>query len=333
MRGERERAGQGLGGVGGFGGVGGRETGRQAGRQAGGLCFARPRQKVPLPALHLPECTCPPARLPACSLASNPACRSMSPRKPPTVELSDLEMGRKLGACVPVCVYLCAYVHAVCPAVVCRRPCLSGIPAPAQLPLPNPTALNKRPPPAPPPRLAAAGDGASGEVFEARWRGQRVAVKIFVQDRSPDGHSRDEMAIAFAGGRPHCRGAGGVAGKGFGGGGGVGGFWGGGGGGGLVEALPLLSSPQQLQPASPPLRPCPSPCPPPRPPAPTSYAVSERHLVRVLAQMQAPLGLVMEYAEGAPIAEKPNLQVCEWRGWGCRGSAGLRRAMQANQHV
>ena len=48
-------------------------------------------------------------------------------------------------------------------------------------------------------------------------------------------------------------------------------------------------------------------------------AVSERHLVRVLAQMQAPLGLVLEFAEGAPIAEKPNLQVSEKRG--AHGSA------------
>lgn len=30
--------------------------------------------------------------------------------------------------------------------------------------------------------------------------GRRVAVKIFVADRSPDGHSRDEMAISFSGG-------------------------------------------------------------------------------------------------------------------------------------
>ena len=51
-----------------------------------------------------------------------------------------------------------------------------------------------------------AGDGASGEVFEAMWRRaggggqlQRVAVKVFVQERSPDGHSRDEMAVSFSG--------------------------------------------------------------------------------------------------------------------------------------
>ena len=41
--------------------------------------------------------------------------------------------------------------------------------------------------------------------------------------------------------------------------------------------------------------------------------------MRVLAQMQAPLGLVLEFAEGTPIAEKPNLQVSEKRG--AHGSA------------
>ena len=52
-----------------------------------------------------------------------------------------------------------------------------------------------------PAATAPAGDGASGEVFAATWMGRRVAVKIFVKDRSPDGHSRDEMAISFSGGR------------------------------------------------------------------------------------------------------------------------------------
>lgn len=138
------------------------------------------------------------------SLASNPACRSVSPRKPPVLTLNDLEMGVKLG------------------------------------------------------------DGASGEVFAATWMGRRVAVKIFVKDRSPDGHSRDEMAISFS--------------------------------------------------------------------------VSERHLVRVVAQLQSPLGLVMEYAEGQPIAEKPNLQSllrCRWAPglalqlpWVLRVAAGVAAALE-----
>ncbi|PSC71659.1 kinase [Micractinium conductrix] len=115
------------------------------------------------------------------SLASNPACRTLSPRKLPTVEVKDLNMGRKLG------------------------------------------------------------DGASGEVFEGCWQGRRVAVKVFVAERSPDGHSRDEMAIAFC--------------------------------------------------------------------------VNETHLVKVVAQLKQPLGLVMEFAQGSPFAEKPNLQSllrCRW---------------------
>lgn len=41
---------------------------------------------------------------------------------------------------------------------------------------------------------------------------------------------------------------------------------------------------------------------------PLCAAVSEKHLVRVVAWLEEPLGLVMEFAEGAPIAEKPNLQ-------------------------
>lgn len=58
-------------------------------------------------------------------------------------------------------------------------------------------------------------------------------------------------------------------------------------------------------------------------------AVSERHLVRVVAQLSKPLGLVMEFAEGQPIAEKPNLEVGEGAaaaqgqqgggGWGMEG--------------
>ncbi len=41
-----------------------------------------------------------------------------------------------------------------------------------------------------------AGDGASGEVFAATWQDRQVAVKIFNAEVSPDGHSRDEIAIA-----------------------------------------------------------------------------------------------------------------------------------------
>ncbi|KAL4442982.1 hypothetical protein ABPG77_008473 [Micractinium sp. CCAP 211/92] len=138
------------------------------------------------------------------SLASNPACRAVSPRKPPSVRLSDLNLGRKLG------------------------------------------------------------DGASGEVFLGFWQGHQVAVKIFVKDRSPDGHSRDEMAVAFS--------------------------------------------------------------------------VSEKHLVRVVARLEEPLGLVMEFAEGAPIAEKPNLQSllrCRWApgqtfslGWLLRVAIGVAGALE-----
>ncbi len=45
-------------------------------------------------------------------------------------------------------------------------------------------------------------------------------------------------------------------------------------------------------------------------------AVSDKHLVKVVAQLAEPLGLVLEFAEGQPIAEKPNLQVClrVWKG-------------------
>lgn len=97
------------------------------------------------------------------------------------------------------------------------------------------------------------GDGASGEVFEAMWRGRRVALKLFRADRSPDGHSADEMAIACV--------------------------------------------------------------------------LSERHLVKVLARLDRsqqakggggedePLGLVLEFVEGAPLADKPNsasLLRCRW---------------------
>lgn len=87
------------------------------------------------------------------------------------------------------------------------------------------------------------GDGASGEVFEALWKNkERVAVKIFRSDSSPDGHSRDEIMLA-------CM-------------------------------------------------------------------LQDRNLVHVLARMEEPLGLVMEYVEGKPLAEKPNsssLLRCRWK--------------------
>lgn len=38
--------------------------------------------------------------------------------------------------------------------------------------------------------------------------------------------------------------------------------------------------------------------------------------MRVVAQLQSPLGLVMEFCEGQPMAAKPNLEVRERRaGW------------------
>ena len=40
------------------------------------------------------------------------------------------------------------------------------------------------------------GAGASGEVFEATYRGKRVAFKVFVDQKSPDGDWRDEMKLA-----------------------------------------------------------------------------------------------------------------------------------------
>ena len=42
------------------------------------------------------------------------------------------------------------------------------------------------------------GDGASGEVFEAWWRGRRVAAKLFRADLGPDGRTADEVALAVA---------------------------------------------------------------------------------------------------------------------------------------
>ena len=101
------------------------------------------------------------------------------------------------------------------------------------------------------------GDGASGEVFEGRWKNdERVAIKLFRSDRSPDGHSRDEIAVACA--------------------------------------------------------------------------VGDRNLVRVLARIEEPLGLVMEYVEGRPLAEKPDassLLRCRWKSDASFGLAELFRVL------
>ena len=117
------------------------------------------------------------------SFATNPVCKTPSPRRSgvPTISLSSLDVGRKVG------------------------------------------------------------DGASGEVFEASWKGRTVALKLFRADRSPDGHSADEIAIACA--------------------------------------------------------------------------LSEPHVVKVLAKLDSPLGLLMEFCQGLPLAEKPNsesLLRCRW---------------------
>ncbi|KAG2439459.1 hypothetical protein HXX76_004814 [Chlamydomonas incerta] len=47
------------------------------------------------------------------------------------------------------------------------------------------------------------GDGASGDVFRAVWRGQLVAVKFFRADVSPDGRTEDEVALAIGLQHPH----------------------------------------------------------------------------------------------------------------------------------
>ncbi|KAK9811574.1 hypothetical protein WJX72_006238 [[Myrmecia] bisecta] len=39
------------------------------------------------------------------------------------------------------------------------------------------------------------GEGASGEVFAARWGGRDVAVKVFKAETSPDGRAVDEIAV------------------------------------------------------------------------------------------------------------------------------------------
>ncbi len=41
----------------------------------------------------------------------------------------------------------------------------------------------------------ALGDGASGDVFAAKFQGRDVAIKIFKAESSPDGHARDEIAV------------------------------------------------------------------------------------------------------------------------------------------
>lgn len=41
----------------------------------------------------------------------------------------------------------------------------------------------------------ALGEGASGDVFAARFQGRNVAIKIFKAEASPDGHARDEIAV------------------------------------------------------------------------------------------------------------------------------------------
>jgi len=46
--------------------------------------------------------------------------------------------------------------------------------------------------------------GASGGVYAATWRGDRVAVKRFVDGISPDGHPEDEIACARAVSNPCC---------------------------------------------------------------------------------------------------------------------------------
>ncbi|DBB02073.1 TPA: hypothetical protein ACH3X1_000645 [Trebouxia sp. C0004] len=41
----------------------------------------------------------------------------------------------------------------------------------------------------------ALGDGASGDVFAAKFQGRDVAIKIFKAESSPDGHASDEIAV------------------------------------------------------------------------------------------------------------------------------------------
>lgn len=41
----------------------------------------------------------------------------------------------------------------------------------------------------------ALGDGASGDVFAAKFQGHDAAIKLFKAEASPDGHARDEIAV------------------------------------------------------------------------------------------------------------------------------------------
>ena len=41
----------------------------------------------------------------------------------------------------------------------------------------------------------ALGEGASGDVFAAKFQGRDVAIKIFKAEASPDGHARDEIVV------------------------------------------------------------------------------------------------------------------------------------------
>lgn len=109
------------------------------------------------------------------------------------------------------------------------------------------------------------GDGASGDVYEGMWQNQKVAVKLFREDCSPDGNAREEIAIA-------------------------------------------------------------------------SY-LSDRNLVKVLAKLDNPsIGLVLEFVDAIPLAEKPNSQSllrCRWNdgilfslNFVCNVAAGVASALE-----
>lgn len=134
-------------------------------------------------------------------------CRALSPRKPPVLELTDLEMGPKLGALCRAALRACCCSAAGIPVRLPPERAAANVElrleaAPTELFFTEPATTSHHPPHNLPPSRSRClpGDGASGEVFLASWRGRRVAVKVFVADRSPDGHSRDEMAIACSGG-------------------------------------------------------------------------------------------------------------------------------------
>ena len=151
-----------------------------------------PIRRARLPALTSLTLRCPPAL--ACLPAAWPATRPAAPCLPASRPQWSSPIWRWGASWV-------RDSRCAVPLVVASAPALCTCPdasSPAPLLPSQPPSINTTPRLCPLPTVAA-GDGASGEVFEARWRGQRVAVKIFVQDRSPDGHSRDEMAIAFAG--------------------------------------------------------------------------------------------------------------------------------------